>query len=175
VRRWSLDIGYQRLAPHLAPLPGVAVQPTTENSARMTDMVYVRRTGWPVGRWILSKILIVEDNEMNRDLLTRRLTRRGWVVLTASDGRQAIEQATASMPDLILMDLNLPDIDGWTVTGRLKKDPRTARIPVLALTAHAMVGDREKALAAGCDDFETKPVEMDRLIAKMQALTKAGG
>lgn len=118
------------------------------------------------------RVLIVEDNELNRDMLSRRLARRGWEVMIAVDGRQACEIAVACAPDLILMDLNLPDMDGWAATTLLKRDRRTARIPVVALTAHAMVGDREKALQAGCDDFETKPVEIGRLTEKMETLVQ---
>ena len=108
---------------------------------------------------------------MNRDVLTRLLKRRGWTVLSAVDGRKGIEDAVTHQPDLILMDMSLPEIDGWTAAAALKSDPRTTSIPIVALTAHAMVGDRERALAAGCDEFETKPVEMARLVAKMNSLT----
>jgi two-component system, cell cycle response regulator DivK len=120
------------------------------------------------------RVLIIEDNEMNRDVLTRLLARRRWDVLVAVDGRQGIQAALRHTPDLILMDLSLPEIDGWTATRILKQDPRTAQIPVIALTAHAMTGDKEKALAAGCDEFETKPVELKRLLAKMEALLASG-
>jgi two-component system, cell cycle response regulator DivK len=116
------------------------------------------------------KILLVEDNAINAEMLRRRLTRRGFNVLTAVDGRQALALAQVEQPALILMDLSLPEIDGWEVTRRLKADPTMAAIPVIALTAHAMLSDREQALAAGCDDFETKPVELQRLLDKMQAL-----
>jgi two-component system, cell cycle response regulator DivK len=118
------------------------------------------------------KVLLVEDNELNRDMLSRRLIRHGWEVATATDGRAGINAAVSSSPDLILMDLSLPEIDGWSATRILKQDPRTRMIPVLALTAHAMVDDRDKCLAAGCDEFETKPVDLERLLAKMHALTK---
>ena len=118
----------------------------------------------------MSKVLIVEDNELNRDMLSRRLTRRGWEVAMACDGREGFEAAVANPPDLILLDMHLPGADGWTAAALLKKDSRTARIPVVALTARTMVGDREKALEAGCDEFEPKPVELNRLLEKMQAL-----
>jgi len=116
------------------------------------------------------KILLVEDNEMNCDMLSRRLTRRGFEVCTAGDGTEGIRKAQTEMPDLILMDLSLPEIDGLKATETLKADGRTAGIPVMALTAHAMVTDREKAMQAGCDDFATKPIEFDSLLAKMNAL-----
>lgn len=115
----------------------------------------------------MAKILLVEDNEMNRDMLSRRLTRRGYEVIIAVDGQEGIDQARSVSPDLILMDMSLPVIDGWEATRRLKADTATAAIPVIALTAHAMAGDREKALAAGCDDYDTKPIELDRLLGKI--------
>jgi CheY-like chemotaxis protein len=115
------------------------------------------------------RILLVEDNEMNRDMLSRRLARRGHEVLIAEDGCVALEIALRETPDLVLMDMGLPVMDGWEATRRLKADPRTASIPVIALTAHAMADDRMRALEAGCDDFDTKPVDIDRL------LVKAGG
>jgi CheY-like chemotaxis protein len=118
----------------------------------------------------MPKILLVEDNELNRDMLSRRLVRRGYEITIAVDGRQALERAVADAPELILMDLSLPEIDGWEATRRLKADIATRSIPVIALTAHAMAGDREKALDAGCDDFDTKPVELPRLIEKIEAL-----
>lgn len=118
----------------------------------------------------MTRILLVEDNEMNRDMLSRRLARKQFEVLIAVDGQQGVELATAEQPDLILMDMSLPVMDGWTATRTLKEREATAAIPVIALTAHAMSGDREKALAAGCDDYDTKPVELPRLLAKMQAL-----
>ena len=118
----------------------------------------------------MAKILLVEDNEMNRDMLSRRLARRGYEVLVAVDGEQGLAMAEAEKPALILMDMSLPTMDGWEATRRLKASPATRGIPIVALTAHAMAGDREKALAAGADDFDTKPVELDRLLAKMQAL-----
>jgi two-component system cell cycle response regulator DivK len=113
------------------------------------------------------KILLVEDNEMNRDMLSRRLTRRGFQVEIAIDGGQGLEMARSLNPDLILMDMSLPVIDGWEATRQLKADPATAGIPVIALTAHAMAGDQEQARAAGCDDYDTKPVELPRLLGKI--------
>jgi CheY-like chemotaxis protein len=123
---------------------------------------------------VTKRLLLVEDNELNRDMLSRRLGRRGYEVLLAGDGREALTVASDELPDAILMDMSLPEIDGWEATRRLKADPATAAIPVLALTAHAMAGDREKALAAGCDDYETKPVELDRLLAKLESLLGTG-
>lgn len=118
----------------------------------------------------MAKILLVEDNEMNRDMLSRRLSRRGFDVLIAIDGAEGVTMAQTETPDLILMDMSLPVMDGWEATRCLKKAPDTGAIPVIALTAHAMAGDREKALAAGCDDYDTKPVEFARLFGKIQAL-----
>ena len=118
----------------------------------------------------MTKILLVEDNEMNRDMLARRLARRNYEVIVAVDGQAGIEMAREHMPDLILMDLSLPVMDGWTATGKLKADETTRKIPVIALTAHAMTGDREKALEAGCDEFDTKPVELKRLLGKIEQL-----
>lgn len=118
----------------------------------------------------MPRILLVEDNELNRDMLSRRLERKGYLVSIATDGLQAVARSSVDLPDLILMDLSLPEIDGWEATRRIKADPTTRDIPVIALTAHAMVGDREKALAAGCDDFDTKPVDFQRLLAKMDEL-----
>jgi CheY-like chemotaxis protein len=120
------------------------------------------------------KILYVEDNEDNVYVLKSRLTRAGHTVLVASDGAQGVTMAAAEQPNLILMDLNLPVLDGWEATRRIKAAPETRHIPVIALTAHAMAGDREKAIAAGCDDFDTKPVEMSRLLDKIEALEKGG-
>ncbi len=120
------------------------------------------------------RILYVEDNDDNVYMLKNRLTRAGFTVLIATDGTQGVAMATSEQPDLILMDLTLPDIDGWEATRRLKADPTTKDIPVVALTANAMEGDREKALAAGCDDFDTKPIELPRLIGKIRALAPAG-
>jgi len=116
------------------------------------------------------KILYVEDNDDNADILNRRLGRLGFQLVIATDGVQAIEMAAEERPDLILMDLSLPIMDGWEATRRIKAAPATKHIPVIALTSHAMVGEREKALAAGCDDFDTKPVELARLIGKIRAL-----
>lgn len=118
----------------------------------------------------MTRLLIVEDNEMNRDMLCRRLARRGYEVLVACDGIQGIEVARSQQPDLILMDLSLPEMDGWTATRILKSETSTRHIPVVALTAHAMETDREKALEAGCDAFDTKPVEIGRLIEIMNRL-----
>ena len=118
----------------------------------------------------MAKILLVEDNEQNRDMLCRRLQRKGHTVLTAGDGERAVELAKAESPDLVLMDLNLPVLDGWSATRRIKDGPATCRIPVIALTAHAMSGDRQKALSAGCDDYDTKPVELSRLLGKIEKL-----
>ena len=116
------------------------------------------------------KILLVEDNEMNRDMLSRRLSRRGYSVVIAVDGQAALDMAASAGPQLVLMDMSLPVLDGWEATRRLKADAQTRSIPVIALTAHAMTEDRERALAAGCDDFDTKPVDIDRLVWKMEAL-----
>jgi two-component system, cell cycle response regulator DivK len=113
---------------------------------------------------------LVEDNEMNRDMLSRRLVRNGYEVLIAIDGGEGLAKARAESPDLILMDMSLPGLDGWEATRQLKAEPGTRGIPVIALTAHAMTGDRQKALSAGCDDFDTKPVELPRLLTKIQAL-----
>jgi CheY-like chemotaxis protein len=118
----------------------------------------------------MSKILLVEDNEMNRDMLSRRLQRKGYQVAIAVDGEQGVKLAQAETPDLILMDMTLPVLDGWEATRQLKATPSTRGIPVIALTAHAMSGDREKALEAGCDDFDTKPIEMERLLGKIEAI-----
>ncbi len=118
----------------------------------------------------MPKILLVEDNEMNRDMLSRRLARKGYEVTIAVDGQQGIEVARSEAPDLILMDMSLPVLDGWEATRQLKAAAETKAIPVIALTAHAMVGDREKAVAAGCDDFDTKPIDLPRLLEKIQAL-----
>ncbi|MFL5539259.1 MAG: response regulator [Longimicrobiaceae bacterium] len=118
-------------------------------------------------------ILLVEDNEMNRDMLSRRLERRGYRVLLAVDGVGGVEMAGAHAPDLVLMDMSLPVLDGWEATRRLKAAPATRGIPVIALTAHAMAGDRERALEAGCDDYDTKPIELPRLLGKIEALLGA--
>lgn len=116
----------------------------------------------------MAKILLVEDNEMNRDMLLRRLKRRGYQVIAASDGEHGIQLAHAEAPDLILMDMSLPVLDGWEATRQLKATPATQSIPIIALTAHAMAGDREKAIAAGCNDYDTKPIEFPRLLGKIQ-------
>jgi len=118
------------------------------------------------------KILLVEDNEMNRDMLSRRLARRGHSLVTAVDGRAAVDAALAERPDVVLMDMGLPVMDGWEAARRIKADARTASIPVIALTAHAMAEDRERALAAGCDEFDTKPVDLERLLGKIAAVTR---
>ena len=120
------------------------------------------------------KILLVEDNEMNRDMLSRRLQRRGYEVVIAVDGQDGVTKAQAEAPALILMDMSLPVLYGWEASRQLKAAPATGRIPIIALTAHAMSGDREKALAVGCDDFDTKPIELDRLLAKIEALLARG-
>ncbi len=114
-------------------------------------------------------ILLVEDNELNRDMLSRRLVRKGYRVLTAEDGQVGVDLATAELPDVVLMDMSLPVMDGWEATRTLKSNPRTRSIPVIALTAHAMSGDEKKAYEAGCDDFDTKPVELPRLLGKIEA------
>ena len=123
----------------------------------------------------MPKILLVEDNEMNRDMLSRRLARRGYEVVIAVDGEQGVAMARSATPALILMDMSLPGLDGWDATRQIKAALETQAIPVIALTAHAMSGDREKAIAAGCDDFDTKPVDLDRLLGKIEALLTRGG
>ncbi len=120
----------------------------------------------------MSRILIVEDNELNRDMLSRRLQKRGYDVLLAVDGEDGLDIARANTPDLVLMDMSLPTVDGWEATRRMKSDVLLRHIPVIALTAHAMANDRDKALAAGCDDYDTKPIELPRLLAKMEALLR---
>lgn len=120
----------------------------------------------------MAKILLVEDNEMNRDMLSRRLVRKGFEVVMAIDGEQAVALAQSELPDLILMDMSLPVIDGWEATRRVKAADATSAIPIIALTAHAMSGDREKTLKAGCDDYDTKPIEMPRLLEKIDALLR---
>ncbi len=117
----------------------------------------------------MAKVLLVEDDEMNRDMLSRRLIRRGFDVVTAVDGQQALAMASTESPDLILLDLSLPVMDGWAVARKLKSDPATTNIPVIALTAHAMAGDREKAMGAGCDEYDTKPIELKRLLGKINS------
>jgi two-component system cell cycle response regulator DivK len=121
----------------------------------------------------MPKILLVEDNEMNRDMLSRRLERRGYEIVIAVDGQQGVDLARSASPDLILMDMSLPVIDGWEATRQLKAQPEFKAIPIIALTAHAMSGDREKALEAGCDDYDTKPIELPRLLGKIEALLGA--
>jgi two-component system cell cycle response regulator DivK len=122
----------------------------------------------------MARILLVEDNEMNRDMLSRRLERRGYEVIVAVDGEEGVARAKADAPDVVLMDLSLPGIDGWEATRQLKAAQETRSIPVLALTAHAMAGDREKALEVGCDEFDTKPVDLPRLLAKIEGLLGDG-
>ena len=121
----------------------------------------------------MSKILLVEDNEMNRDMLTRRLERKGFEVVIAIDGKAGIDMAASSNPDIILMDLSLPVIDGWEATRQIKANPATQPIPVIALTAHAMAGDEQKALEAGCDNYDTKPIDLKRLLGKIDKLLGA--
>ena len=118
----------------------------------------------------MAKILVVEDNEMNRDMLSRRLQKKGHEVLIAVDGQAGVDMAMSTRPDLILMDMSLPVIDGWEATRQIKGWPETASIPVIALTAHVMAGDRDKALDAGCDDYDAKPIDFERLLGKMQTL-----
>lgn len=122
----------------------------------------------------MAKILLVEDNEENRDMLSRRLTRRGYEVVIALDGGQGVAMAQSEVPDLILMDMDLPVLNGWEATRQLKATPETQAIPIIALTAHAMVGDREKALEAGCEDYDTKPIEFQRLLGKIEAFLDMG-
>ncbi len=119
-------------------------------------------------------ILLVEDNEMNRDMLSRRLERRGYVVRVAEDGQAGVQLAEELVPDLILMDMSLPVLDGWEATRQIKANPITRKIPVIALTAHAMAGDREQAIAAGCDDYDTKPIELLRLVRKIERFLGGG-
>src|SRR3954454_5339169 len=121
----------------------------------------------------MPKVLLVEDNEMNRDMLSRRLVRNGYDVVIAVNGQEGLDMAAGEKPDLILMDMSLPVLDGWEATRRLKADPATSAIPVIALTAHAMGEDRERALAAGCGDYDTKPVEFARIVDKIYALLRA--
>ena len=120
----------------------------------------------------MPKILLIEDNEQNRDALARRLQRRGYDVIMAADGQQGIATAQSELPDLILMDLNLPDVDGWEATRIIKETPKTQAIPIMAMTAHAIAGDQERALQAGCDDYHAKPVEFPRLLEQIEALLK---
>ena len=139
----------------------------------------MRKRDFYLGCWValsgertrgMPKILLVEDNEMNRDMLSRRLERRGYQVIIAVDGQEGVALAQSQTPDLILMDMSLPVLDGWEATRQLKAAPATRSIPIIALTAHAMSGDREQALEAGCDDYDSKPVEFARLLGKIQAL-----
>jgi CheY-like chemotaxis protein len=122
----------------------------------------------------VAKILLVEDNEMNADMLSRRLIRRGYEVHIVRDGQKAVDTIESLKPDLVLMDMSLPVLDGWEATLRIKQNPKTKDIPVMALTAHALATERERALEAGCDEYETKPVEFERLLGKMEALLKRG-
>jgi two-component system cell cycle response regulator DivK len=122
----------------------------------------------------VTRILVVEDNEMNRDMLSRRLVRQGHEVLVAVDGAQGIAMAASEQPDIVLMDMSLPVLDGWEATRRLKADAATVGIPIIALTAHALESDREQALAAGCDDYDTKPIELSRLLQKIARLVERG-
>ena len=117
----------------------------------------------------MTRILIVEDNEMNRDMLSRRLERKGYSISMAVDGGEGVEKAAAEKPDLILMDMSLPVLDGWEATRQVKANPATKNIPVIALTAHAMAGDRDKTIEAGCDDYDTKPIDLARLLGKIEA------
>jgi CheY-like chemotaxis protein len=123
----------------------------------------------------MPKILLIEDNEMNRDMLSRRLVRRGYEVIIAEDGARGVAMATSDRPDLILMDMSLPVVDGWEATRRIKATPELRKIPVIALTAHAMATDRDKAIEAGCDDYDTKPIELQRLLAKIETLLAPAG
>jgi CheY-like chemotaxis protein len=122
----------------------------------------------------MPRILLVEDNEMNRDMLARRLTRKGYEVVVAEDGAKGLAAASVERPDLILMDMSLPVLDGWEATRQLKAAPETEGIPVIALTAHAMATDKEKAMGAGCDDYDTKPIDLPRLLEKIERLLQAG-
>jgi CheY-like chemotaxis protein len=121
----------------------------------------------------MPKILLVEDNELNRDMLSRRLMRKDYAVVCAVDGLEAVAMAASEQPDLILMDMRLPELDGWEATRRIKSAPQTQSIPIIALTAHAMAGDRDQALAAGCDDYDSKPIALKRLLGKIEALLES--
>ena len=123
----------------------------------------------------MPRILLVEDNEMNRDMLSRRLQRRGYEVIVAVDGEEGVARARSDAPDLVIMDMSLPVLDGWEATRQIKATPETASIPVIALTAHVLSGDRERALEVGCDDFDTKPIDLPRLLSKVEALLDAAG
>lgn len=118
----------------------------------------------------MAKILLVEDNEMNRDMLSRRLKRKGYEIVIAVDGEEGVSKAVSEKPDLILMDMSLPIIDGWTAVGQLREKEETKSTPIIALTAHAMAGDKQKAIDAGCDDYDTKPIELPRLLTKIESL-----
>jgi CheY-like chemotaxis protein len=122
----------------------------------------------------MAKILLVEDNEMNRDMLSRRLGRKGFQVVMAIDGAEGVAMASSEAPDIILMDMSLPVLDGWEATRQIRSSPGIGAIPIIALTAHAMSGDRQRALDAGCDDYDTKPIELPRLVEKIEALLKKG-
>ena len=123
----------------------------------------------------MTKILLVEDNEMNRDMLSRRLERRGYAIAIAVDGRQGVEMAKTGSYDLVLMDMSLPEVDGWEATRQLRAAPETKTLPIIALTAHAMAGDRERAIEAGADDYDTKPIDLVRLLEKIETLLKRNG
>ena len=123
----------------------------------------------------MPRILVIEDNEENRDSLSRRLERRGFEVLLAADGKAGVEKAKSEKPDLVLMDMNMPLVDGWEATRQIKAEPATASVPVIALTAHAMAGDKERALAAGCADYHTKPIEFPKLLAQIESLLQGSG
>lgn len=123
----------------------------------------------------MPRILVIEDNEENRDSLSRRLQRRGFEVLLAPDGKVGVEKARSEKPDLVLMDMNMPLVDGWEATRQIKAEPATAHVPVIALTAHAMAGDKERALAAGCADYHTKPIEFPKLLAQIESLLQGSG
>ena len=123
----------------------------------------------------MAKLLLVEDNDDNRDMLSRRLERKGYTVVSAADGGEGVAMASSESPDLVLMDMSLPVVDGWEASRRLKQNAATQNIPIIALTAHAMSGDREKALQAGCDDYDTKPIEFPRLLGKIEALLSSKG
>jgi CheY-like chemotaxis protein len=131
------------------------------------------RLDYDTGASTMAKILLVEDNEMNRDMLSRRLQRKGFTVVMAEDGKKGVEMATSEAPDLILLDMSLPLVDGWEAARQIKGGPRSKHVPIIALTAHAMAGDREKALEAGCDEYDTKPVEFARLLAKIEGILKS--
>jgi two-component system, cell cycle response regulator DivK len=132
--------------------------------------MHAKNEGWSDP---MAKVLLIEDNEMNRDMLSRRLIRRGFEVVFAVDGKQGVDLARSEKPDIILMDMSLPVMDGWEATRCVKADDATRDVPIIGLTAHAMSGDREKAIEAGCDDYDTKPVELERLIGKMERLLGA--